>query len=26
MQKDVMGYTPLNNGSTVYLRQTWLDR
>jgi len=26
MQKDVMGYTPLNNGSTVYLRETWLNR
>jgi peptide/nickel transport system substrate-binding protein len=26
MQPDVMGYTPLSNGSTVYLRETYLNR
>ena len=26
MQPDVMGYVPLSNGATVYLRDTYLDR
>ncbi|HAJ35425.1 MAG TPA: ABC transporter substrate-binding protein [Chloroflexi bacterium] len=26
MQPDVLGYTPLSNGSTVYLRETYLNR
>lgn len=26
MQSDVLGYTPLSNGSTVYLRETYLNR
>ncbi len=26
MQPYVMGYTPLSNGATLYLRETWLDK
>ena len=26
MQPDVLGFTPLSNGSTVYLRETYLNR
>lgn len=26
MQPYVMGFTPLSNGSTMYLRETWLDK
>ncbi|MEZ4662806.1 MAG: ABC transporter substrate-binding protein [Caldilineaceae bacterium] len=26
MQPDVQGFTPMSNGATTYLRETWLDR